>query len=203
MNSNDKMQTKGKRKIMTQKCKERTEQWEQEKRIPGYKTERAIASFSHHVDSMEKRNVGRGQERRRFVFRCYRNGEIVLNKYARAYAIGGGWYMSILATRSFQDPSVPRFNFLRGLISLSPPSDNQPDTEAEVSTPQSQESRRFLTASAYPHCRLSRSVKSQHPRLKKLIRYLSPCWPRNPRGGLKGTIPRETKQKKQAERGSR
>ena len=51
----------------------------------------------------------------------------------------------------FRNPSVRRFNFLRGLISTPPSS------RSTITLPKP----------------LSRSVKSQHPRLKKLIRYLA------------------------------
>lgn len=65
----------------------------------------------------------------------------------------------------------------------------QPRHQAEVPTPESP--RRFPTVPGPPQCRLSRSVKSRHPRLKKLIRYLAALAPQS-RGNWKGQC-RETK----------
>lgn len=91
--------------------------------------------------------------------------------------------------RSFQEPSVPRFNFLRGLISPSFRSRHQ----AKVRTPPKSGASRegFWLRRDPPQCRLSRSVKSRHPRLKKLIRYPAVLAPQS-HGDWKGQC-RETK----------
>lgn len=156
----------------------------------------AIGSFSHDVDSTKEKksrrlrgdshlDVGEGGGdwwRSKRVHREEKREREFSVSGADGREVDGGAWASW--PRSFQDPSVPRFNFLRGLISPSPP-----DTKPKYQPP----SRRggFQLYRGPPQCRLSRSVKSRHPRLKKLIRYLAALAPQS-RGNWKGQC-RETK----------
>lgn len=83
------------------------------------------------------------------VARGEAKGEGKIGEEVRERAWRGGfvtvWCVNILAARSFQDPSDRRFNFLRGLISLSSP--QQPRQRGQSTNPRARRAaaRRSLT----------------------------------------------------------